>query len=192
VGTLCHDHEAKFFNYGKNNASCGSHLTRELKGLRDSYNCQWAEVARRFILGMNEYKNNDLALGETTCNPEKLIWFENEYDRLVAQGRETHRQMQDNEWGRSEFNAMLNRLTKFKDSYLLFMRDYKVPFTNNLTERDLRNEKTKEKVSGLFRSWKGIEDHSKVRSFLSTLKKRGKDLFCAIKKVIGKEPVLSD
>jgi len=99
MGTLCHDHEAKFFNYGKNNASCGSHLTRELKGLRDSYNCQWAEVARRFILGMNEYKNNDLALGETTCNPEKLIWFENEYDRLVAQGREAHRQMKDKEWG---------------------------------------------------------------------------------------------
>jgi transposase len=191
MGTLCHDHEAKFFNYGKENAGCGGHLTRDLKGLSDSYNCQWADKMRRFILGMNVYKNNDLTSGLKACGAEKLALFENEYTQLIEQGREAHRQMHEDEWGRKEFNAMLNRLSNSKDSYMLFMRDYKVPFTNNLAERDLRSEKTKEKVSGMFRSWDGIENHVKARSFMSTLKKRGMDLFSCIKMVIQQMPVLT-
>jgi hypothetical protein len=190
-GTLCHDHEAKFFNYGNNNASCGIHLVRNLKGLRDLYNCQWADSMRKFLLEMNDYKNNDLSLGKGSCESEKLKLFENEYSNLLEQGRKIYSQMNENEWGHKELNAMLNRLTESKDCYMLFMRDYKVPFTNNLAERDLRPEKTKEKVSGLFRSWKGIEDHTKVRSFISTLKKRGMVLYSAIKQVMQGEQVLS-
>ena len=190
-GILSHDHEAKFFNYGKDNASCGGHLSRELKGLADSYNCPWALDMRRFILGVNDYKNKELAMGRTACEPEKLSSFMAEYDQIVGRGREKLSQMKDGEWGRDEFNAMLNRLENYKNSYTLFIRNYKVPFTNNLAERDLRNEKTKEKVSGLFRSWKGIEDHSKTHSFISTLKKRGMDLLCSIKQVLKSEPVLT-
>ena len=52
-----------------------------------------------------------------------------------------------------------------------------------MAERDLRPAKTKEKVSVLFRSWNGIKDHARIRSFISTVKKRGLDLFSAIKKV---------
>ena len=69
------------------------------------------------------------------------------------------------------------------------MRDYDVPFTNNLSERDLRPEKTKEKVSNVFRSWEGIKNHTKNRSFISTVKKRGIDLFSAISNVIRRIPV---
>jgi len=50
-------------------------------------------------------------------------------------------------------------------------------------ERDLRPEKTKEKVSLMFRSWNGIKNHVKIRSFISTAKKRRLDLFSAITKV---------
>ena len=190
-GILSHDHEAKFFNYGKDNSSCGGHLSRELKGLSDSYNCLWATEMRKFILGMNEYKNEDLAKGSSCCDPEKLAGFEMEYDKLVAQGCEKLGQMAGGEWGRKEFCVMLNRLADHKNSYMLFIRNYKVPFTNNLAERDLRGQKTKEKVSGLFRSWKGIEDHAKIHSFMSTLKKRGKNLLHSIKQVIRHEPVLT-
>jgi len=191
TGTLCHDHESKFYNYGTGNSTCCSHLLRDLKGLRDLYNCPWAEKMRGFVSVMNEHKNNDLARCALFCDPQSLSSFENEYDHILALGRSELRQMRKNEWGYAEFNAMLNRLTGFKDNYMLFMHDYKVPFTNNLAERDLRSEKTKEKVSGLFRSWDGIVAHSKIRSFISTAKKRSMDLFSAITQVIQGNPVFS-
>jgi len=191
VGTLCHDHESKFYNYGKNNATCGSHLTRALKGLNDSSNCPWAEQMRRFVLSMNDHKNKDISAGRTSCAPCQLESFEAEYDRLVNQGFQALAQMNPQRWEYDEFNAMLKRLDNFKDSYMLFMREYRVPFTNNLAERDLRAEKTKEKVSGLFRSWGGIVAHSKIRSFISTAKKRNKDLFSSVLQVMDKIPVLA-
>jgi hypothetical protein len=191
TGTLCHDHESKFYNYGSDNATCGGHLLRELKGLDDLHDCPWAEKVRVFVSGMNVYKNDDLAAGVVSCDPEKLSFFENEYDRILEIGRLELKQMNQSKWGYAKFNAMVNRLTGFKDNYMLFMRDYKVPFTNNLSERDLRSEKTKEKVSGLFRSWEGIVAHSKIRSFISTAKKRSKNLFSSITQVFQGKPVFS-
>ena len=72
---------------------------------------------------------------------------------------------------------MVNRLEKYKDNYLLFVRVYEAPFTNNQAERDLRHCKTKQKVSGCFRSWQGLLDYCKIRSLLDTAKKRGLNLF---------------
>jgi len=182
-GTLSHDHESKFYNYGTSHSTCGEHLLRDLKGLRDLQMILWAEDMRAHISGMNKHKNKDLEKNLTSCDPGALASFEQTYDILLERGRGDLWQMQEGSFGYDEFRKMLNRLTDYKDCYLLFMRDYKAPFTNNMAERDLRPEKTKEKVSLLFRSWHGIKDYAKIRSFISTAKKRGMDLFSAINKV---------
>ena len=80
-------------------------------------------------------------------------------------------------FGYDEFRKMVNRLDKYKDNYLLFIRNYEAPFTNNQAERDLRHCKTKQKVSGCFRSWKGVLNYCKIRSVLDTAKKRNANLF---------------
>jgi hypothetical protein len=51
--------------------------------------------------------------------------------------------MEPKSFGYAELQRMVNRLTKYKDSYMLFIRDYAAPFTNNQVERDLRHCKTK-------------------------------------------------
>ena len=190
LGTLSHDHETKFYNYGIAHATCGEHLLRDLKGLRDLWKIPWAGDMRGHVAGMNKHKNNDLFNNITACDPVLLAGFERTFDELLERGRADFGPMRKGDFGFDEFRKMLNRLTDFKDCYLLFMRDYKAPFTNNLSERDLRAEKTKQKVSLSFRSWAGITNHAKIRSFISTLKKRGKDLFAAIVDANGGVAVL--
>jgi uncharacterized small protein (DUF1192 family) len=189
-GVLSHDHESKFYNYGSKNSTCGVHLLRDLKGLRDLERISWAGAMRAFIAQMNGYKNKDLAAEIKECGPDKLKHFEQEYDELIIRGRMELAEMAVGSFGYDEFRKMLNRLTDYKDNYMLFIRDYKAPFSNNLSERDLRPEKTKEKVSVLFRSWSGLETHVRIRSFLSTLKKRGEDLHRGITRVNMGLPVL--
>lgn len=183
-GILSHDDEAKFYNYGTKHATCGAHLSRDLKGLQDLYCIPWAGSMRSHMSKMNAYKNKDLKNNVKSCNSEQLKLFERQYDELVQKGRDELAQMKNDDWRYNELRKMLNRVTELKDCYLLFIRDYRAPFTSNLAERDLRYEKTKKKVSGPFRSWSGIVRHVKIRSFISTIKKRKFDLFAAISSVI--------
>jgi len=65
-GILVHDLDKKFFKYGSAHGACGTHLSRNLKGLGEFEEVRgWAERFRRFHGGMSVYKNqgNRLACG---------------------------------------------------------------------------------------------------------------------------------
>jgi len=172
-GIFSHDHDRKYYKYGKTelHATCCAHLSRELKGLYELYNISWAADFRKFINEMNAYK-------EVTqeCFGEKFAEFERQYDDLVGQGAKI---LENNPklFGYDELRKIINRLTDYKQNYMLFIKDYRAPFTNNLAERDLRPCKTKQKISGCFRSWDGLNCFAKIRSLISTAKKRSQNLF---------------
>jgi transposase len=179
-GIVSQDHESKFYNFGDSNATCGAHLTRELKGMTVLQMLSWAEEVRQFFLEMNKHKNTDVQNGKISCEHGLLCQFESRYDELVQLGKGQLEAMTPKSFGYDELRRMVNRLEKHTDNYMLFMRDYDAPFTNNISERDLRHCKTQQKVSGCFRSWQGVLDYCKIRSLISTSKKRGINLFEAL------------
>jgi hypothetical protein len=191
-GILSHDHEAKFQGIGSLHSICGGHLMRDLIGLHDLQLIKWAVDMQKFVSAMNKHKISDQKSNIAKCDPDILASFESTYDGLIARGREELAHLGEAGFGYGEFRRMLNRLTNYKDGYMLFMKNYLAPFTNNLSERDLRPEKTRQKVSGLFRSWSGIQAHVNIRSFISTAKKRKLNLFDSISKVFSNIPVFCD
>ncbi|MBR4503800.1 MAG: transposase [Candidatus Methanomethylophilaceae archaeon] len=64
-----------------------------------------------------------------------------------------------------------------KGSVTLFVHDFRAPFDNNQAERDVRNLKTKVKVSGCFRTKEGARRHLQVMSYISTARKQGGNAF---------------
>ena len=190
-GILSHDHDKKYYNYGSEHATCGAHLMRELKGIADNYGCAWPLEMRSFMREMNQYKQADMA-GKLSppagCAPEKFTEFSTRYDALLDQGADAKERV-DNRYAKDDLRKMLDRLRCYKDSYLLFMKNYSAPFTNNLAERDLRPCKGKQKISGCFRSWAGIVAFSRIRSFISTARKRNLHILPAISLVISGTPV---
>ena len=71
---------------------------------------------------------------------------------------------------------LLLRLSTRKQDVLRFLTDPRVPFTNNLAERDGRMMKLRQKISGGFRSEDGAKDFAVIRSVLSTARKQGWDM----------------
>jgi hypothetical protein len=68
---------------------------------------------------------------------------------------------------------MLQRLDEREQEVLRFASDFRVPFDNNLSERDLRMIKLQQKISGCWRSTQGAERFLAIRSYLSTARKQG-------------------
>ncbi len=138
---------------------------------------------------MNHQKNEDVHNKKAACGPDLLCEYEIRYDDFVKEGETLLNDMPSKSFGYAQLRRMVNRLRHYKDFYLLFIRNYDAPFTNNEAERDLRICKTRQKISGCFRSWPSVPDYCRIRSFLDTAKKRAKNIFDSLALLCSPKPL---
>ena len=70
------------------------------------------------------------------------------------------------------------------------MYDFRVPFDNNLAERDIRMIKVKQKVSGGFRTDRGAKNFGCIRGYISTVKKNAVNVFQAVREAFLGNPFI--
>jgi transposase len=69
------------------------------------------------------------------------------------------------------------------------MHDSDIPFDNNLAEHGLRMAKVKQKISGTFRSSAGASAFTRIRGYVSTVRKQGENALNCIKSVFTANPL---
>ena len=86
--------------------------------------------------------------------------------------------------------ALLNRMEKYSHNHLLFLHDFSVPFDDNISERDLRKAKNRQKMAGGFRKDSGHEMYCDIMSIIETLKKRKMGIIENIKMLFMGTPAI--
>ncbi|MDR1885058.1 MAG: transposase [Synergistaceae bacterium] len=99
------------------------------------------------------------------CDAALLHSYSAQYDALLERGIAILGTTDGKSFGRNELRRMVYPLRDYKRAYMLFMNNYEAPFTNNQAELDLRPGKTKQKVSGCFRPWRGLETFASIGSY---------------------------
>ena len=180
-GVSVHDFWKPYEKYGCSHAYCNAHLIRELTFIHENLEQKWAGRMIRLILDIKDEvdKSEESFLDEETASE-----FFKKYERIIKQGyRANPPPKKTGKRGRPKKGkalCLIERLDHHKEEILRIMTESSVPFDNNLAERDLRMVKVRQKISGTFRNLDSAETYCRVRSYLSTVKKQGRDVFAAL------------
>jgi transposase len=181
TGTLVHDHFKPYYRLDNvTHALCGAHHLRELKALEEIEKEPWAKRMSRLLRGACHQANQGAVPAARVARIERL------YDSIVLRGISFHeaqtsltRGLRGRQKRRTGHNLAI-RLRDYKDDALRFLFHSNVPFTNNQAEQDVRMIKVKQKISGGFRTLSGAQIFASTRTFLSSMRKQGVNLFQAI------------
>ena len=173
-GVLCHDHWKTYFRFLCLHALCNAHHLRELTRAFDQDKQHWAGRMHALLKIIN--RTTHQAGG--VLNEEEQQKYLKYYRRILLAGDkecpppESPEKRKPGRLKRSKSRNLLERLRDYQDDVLRFMRDVRVPFTNNQGERDIRMTKVHQKISGCFRSEEGAENFCAIRGYLSTCNKQ--------------------
>lgn len=184
-GTAIHDFWKSYFHYDCKHGLCNAHTLRELIFVKERFEQNWAEQLRQLLLKMKQAKQKAILQGKTALSKATLKKYRQTFESIVEQGFEQNpfKPPKVKKRGRPKKSPPLNLLTRLKnhtDDYLRFLYDFKVPFDNNFSERDIRMMKVKQKISGCFRSMIGARRFARIRSFIVTARKQNVNAFKAL------------
>lgn len=162
---------------------CISHIQRYLKGIYDFANHEGPKEMANFLTKYNEYRNELIAKGKEKFEDNEYNQIRKEYAEIIKKWNKEWQNYKNNP-SYDEERKLLSRMEDSdKEQILYFIKDFKVPATNNQAETDQRNIKIKQKI-GKFRSDAGAEIYAIIRSCINTYKKAEHKCLWSFNKII--------
>jgi len=188
-----HDAWQSYFNYkAMAHALCNAHHLRELTFIAEQYHQQWAIAMRHLLCEIKTAVEKASAEGHQALRLEQMADFNRHYTRLLDAAEDEIGPPAPPTPGHRQKNSpparLFKRLIDYRQHVLAFMYDFRIPFDNNLAERDVRMMKVQQKVSGGFRRLVGAQHFCAVRSYIATARKNGQSILEVLTQALADDP----
>lgn len=189
-----HDHNKINYNksYQFKNAECNRHLISDLKKVIDNLNHTWAKKMIELLTKTNKKRERRISKGETEFPQEELNKFEEKFQKIMLKANEEN-ENETQKYYVSEEQTLILRIFDYKEQYFLWVYDFDIPFTNNLSERSLRGAKSKQKASGQFWNIDSAKWYANIRTYIETCNRNNVNIYNALLKLsLGKPYTLKE
>ena len=139
---------------------------------------------KELIIRMHNTRKIAIQYGLKKFDKQKIKEYEREYDEILELAKLENKEIKSSYY-KDKANKLYRRLKKYKKNHLYFIKDFNVPFDNNLSESDLRIFKNKTKISGGFRTMKGAISYVNALTIIKTSIKRNINPFESIKAIFN-------
>ena len=181
-GTLVHDHDKSYYSYGSNHQECLAHVLRYLVGaMENEPNLKWHRKMHSLLQKMvhTAKKNKD------GVPPEKVNAFTAEYKNILAVANEEYTLHPPSKEYMDGYNLHL-KLSKYQNEHLLFLTHPEIECTNNISERELRKFKRKQKQAVVLRSDSGGQRICNALTIIETARMQNQSVYDAVESAFKK------
>ena len=189
AGDLVHDHETALYHFGLRHGECNAHMLRYLKKNTEETGNRWSARMSGLLTEMNRERKRMVGSGTSYFSEDTISAYEKRYDEIIAQGYGESKSTRY-KYARTDEKRLLNRLVKYKENHLLFLRDFRIPFDDNMSERDLRKAKNRQKMAGGFRKESGHRMYCDILTIIETIKRRKLSMINSIKELYLGRPAI--
>lgn len=186
---VMHDHNS--INYNEafifRNIECNVHLERDLQKIIEILHHEWTSDLKELIASHIHQRKLLIKKGIFTFDEEKITSFNRKLKDILEKALKENDSDFNKYYGKEE-KALIRRLHRYKDNYFMWISDFSLPTSDNLSERNLRCIKSKMKISGQFKSQQTADDYALIKSYIETCKKNGINEITALKRLSAGNP----
>ena len=187
--TVVHDHLTMNYNedFHFRNAECIQHLLRDIQKVYDISHHSWAKDMKQLISQTIHERNQLVDSGdEGFTNYQKYTFFKKLND-LLDLAKEQHKEAKGKYYEDDE-RRLITRIIKYQYNHFIWVEDFTIPPSNNLSERSLRLSKIKLRVSGQFQSVKTASYFADIRTYTETCYRHGVNVYDALVRLTSGNP----
>lgn len=186
-----HDHNKVNYNpeYGFINAECCQHLLRDLKKVEINIpNRTWCKNIIELFQEYDHKRKELISKNIDNFNNDEINKFILKLDDELLKGLEENESDKTKPYYSGKELTLIYRIMEYRDNYIYWILDFGIPFTNNLSERNLRGVKSKMKVSGQFQNIERAEDYANIRSYIETCRIYGVNEYECLTRLVEDNP----
>lgn len=191
TGVVMGDHDSTLDSYGTKRIECNVHLGRyTVEITQNTFEAPWAEKMKVLLETANDTRKYAEMYGIRGFDGENYTYYSNKFDEIIKEAKDETKQIKS-KFYKKKSKALYTRLEKNKEKHMAFIKDFSLPYSNNLSESDLRIYKIKVKVSGGFRSKKGSDYFADALSIIKTSIKRKQNVMQNILDIFNGQTVFA-